>query len=43
LAELDERQYLDWEETFADGSFASAKKGLCEGNRLNIKKPLNVL
>jgi len=27
LAELDERQYLDWEETFADGSFASAKKG----------------
>ena len=27
LAELDERQYLDWEETFADGSFAPAKKG----------------
>ena len=27
LAKLDERQYLDWEETFADGSFAPAKKG----------------
>jgi len=27
LAELDERGYLDWEETFADGSFAPAKKG----------------
>jgi transposase len=27
LAELDEHQYLDWEETFADGSFAPAKKG----------------
>lgn len=27
LAELDERQYLDWEETFADGSFALAEKG----------------
>jgi transposase len=27
LAELDERQYLDCEEAFADGSFASKKKG----------------
>jgi transposase len=27
LAELDEKQYLNWEETFADGSFAPAKKG----------------
>jgi len=27
LSELDEKQYLDWEETFADGSFAPAKKG----------------
>jgi len=27
LRELDERGYLDWEETFADGSFAPAKKG----------------
>jgi transposase len=29
LAELDEKQYLNWEETFADGSFAPAKKGGC--------------
>lgn len=27
LGELDENGWLDWEETFADGSFASAKKG----------------
>ena len=27
LAELDEKQYLDCEETFAEGSFAPAKKG----------------
>src|SRR5687767_14476920 len=27
LAELDQNGWLDWEETFADGSFASAKKG----------------
>lgn len=27
LAELDERGRLTWEETFADGSFAPAKKG----------------
>jgi transposase len=27
LAELDERGRLNWEETFADGSFAPAKKG----------------
>jgi transposase len=27
LAQLDEQQYLMWEETFADGSFAPAKKG----------------
>ena len=27
LSELDEQSQLDWEETFADGSFASAKKG----------------
>jgi transposase len=27
LARLDEEQRLDWEECFADGSFASAKKG----------------
>jgi transposase len=25
LSELDERQYLDWDETFADGSFVPAK------------------
>ena len=27
LGELDEQGRLDWEETFADGSFAPAKKG----------------
>ncbi len=27
LAELDDQQRLDWEECFADGSFAPAKKG----------------
>ncbi|MCD6350791.1 MAG: transposase [Armatimonadetes bacterium] len=27
LAELDERGHLEWSECFADGSFASAKKG----------------
>jgi transposase len=27
LSELDERSQLEWEETFADGSFAPAKKG----------------
>lgn len=27
LGELDQQQRLDWEECFADGSFASAKKG----------------
>jgi len=30
--ELDEKQYLDWEKTFAGGSFAPAKKGgVCVG------------
>jgi len=27
LGELDEKGWLDWEHTFADGSFAPAKKG----------------
>ena len=27
LSQLDQQGQLDWEETFADGSFASAKKG----------------
>ncbi|WP_169853221.1 transposase [Anaerohalosphaera lusitana] len=31
LSELDEQGQLEWEETFADGCFASAKKG---GHRL---------
>jgi transposase len=30
LAELDERGKLDWQESFLDGSFASAKKGATE-------------
>jgi transposase len=30
IAELDEANHLEWEETFADGSFAPAKKGALE-------------
>jgi transposase len=30
IAELDEASHLEWEETFADGSFAPAKKGVLE-------------
>jgi len=30
IAELDEAHHLEWEETFADGSFAPAKKGALE-------------
>jgi transposase len=33
LAELDHKGILDWEETFADGSFASAKKGAPQSER----------
>lgn len=34
LKQLDERGQLDWAETFADGSFAPAKKGgLCRQNQ----------
>jgi len=38
LSELDEQQYLDWEETFADGSFAPAKKGGPASGRRNVEK-----
>lgn len=38
LSELDERKQLEWEETFADGSFASAKKGACASERPNVEK-----
>jgi hypothetical protein len=34
LSELDEQSQLKWEETFADGSFASAKKGALTGTDL---------
>jgi transposase len=33
LGELDARGRLEWEETFADGSFAPAKKGAMESGR----------
>lgn len=33
LAELDERGQLDWSESFADGSFAPAKKGALVSGR----------
>lgn len=33
VAELDEAGHLEWEETFADGSFAPAKKGAQESAR----------
>jgi transposase len=32
LAELNQRGQLDWSESFLDGSFASAKKGLASRN-----------
>ena len=32
IEELDEAGHLEWEETFADGSFAPAKKGAQESN-----------
>ena len=38
LAELDERQRLDWEECFADGSFAPAKKGGAASARPNAER-----
>lgn len=33
LGELDARGRLEWEETFADGSFAPAKKGAMESGK----------
>ena len=38
LGELDEQGRLDWEETFADGSFAPAKKGACASGRPNAAR-----
>ena len=38
LAELDAAQRLDWEECFADGSFASAKKGGAASERPNAER-----
>jgi len=38
LGELDEQGRLDWEETFADGSFAPAKKGVPASERPNAEK-----
>lgn len=38
LSELDEQSQLDWEETFADGSFASAKKGANASERPNAER-----
>ena len=38
LAELDEKQQLDWEECFADGSFAPAKKGGAASERPNAER-----
>jgi transposase len=33
LADLDEKQILDWDEAFIDGSFAPAKKGALESEK----------
>src|SRR6202051_3861558 len=33
LSELNEREQLDWSESFLDGSFASAKKGAAESEK----------
>jgi transposase len=38
LAELDEKGQLDWAETFADGSFAPAKKGALASERPNVER-----
>lgn len=38
LSELDEREQIDWSEAFADGSFASAKKGALVLERPNAAK-----
>ncbi len=38
LGELDEQGRLDWEETFADGSFAPAKKGAIASARPNAER-----
>jgi len=38
LGELDEQGRLDWEETFADGSFAPAKKGVPASEKPNAEK-----
>lgn len=38
LGELDEQGRLDWEETFADGSFAPAKKGARASARPNAER-----
>ena len=41
LAELDEKQQLDWEECFADGSFAPAKKGGAASERPSAERVQN--
>jgi transposase len=38
LAELNERQKLDWSETFLDGSFAPAKKGALASEKPSAAK-----
>jgi len=38
LSELDEKGQLDWVETFADGSFAPAKKGAPVSERPNAER-----
>jgi transposase len=38
LSELDEKGQLDWAETFADGSFAPAKKGATASERPNAER-----
>jgi transposase len=38
LSELDAQKQLEWEETFADGCFASAKKGGSVSERPNVEK-----
>jgi transposase len=38
LAELDAAGRLDWEETFADGSFAPAKKGAIASEKPNAER-----
>lgn len=41
LIELEENDQLRWNECFVDGTFSSAKKGVCSSAKLNAAKERN--